>query len=253
MTTVSPIITRIQKLLELAKSSNEHEAAAAADRAAALMAQHEISEAEVRVNAPNGAPAEPIEHLTATTTSKKVAWQMALAWGLAKKFHSRYYTHGGKIVFFGRTSNVQAAAYTLKYLIREVERLCDNAPDRAMVHPMRMRSWCNAFRVGCAQRIAARLEAQAEAVVYPSPSPSPSAAAAADAGSPAPSAGALVIIQRDRLEVEEAYKAQGFRKGRSIGAVSSRGGYEAGRAAGDHADLGGARTGLGAGKKVLRG
>ena len=50
------IIERIKKLLELSKSSNEHEAAIAASRAAELMMDHQISEAEIHSSSVRAEP-----------------------------------------------------------------------------------------------------------------------------------------------------------------------------------------------------
>jgi hypothetical protein len=232
-----PVLDRVRKLLNLARdSNNENEAASAAQRAADLMEQHEIHEAELRtLEEPDAQAAqhkETIDRLRATETRRVVGWHAALASGLMTKFHCRYYFNNGAIVFFGRLTAVQTASYTLQYLIREVERLCDaECADNS-------RSFRNAFRLGCASRIAQRLTADIAAPI---------------ADQPPASAGVLAIIQKDRDEVEAAYEemSKDFGKAR-IGSYSSGGGFKAGVRAGTAANLGGGgRAGLPKGQGVL--
>ena len=58
------LIERIRKLLALAESPNEHEAALASERAQALLAEHKLSLAQV--TATHATPADPIGHMTAS-------------------------------------------------------------------------------------------------------------------------------------------------------------------------------------------
>lgn len=159
------IIDRVQKLLALASNAgSEAEAALAAERAAKLMAEHEIHEAQLSLDgAANVRTPEPIEKCHYVThTQKRVQWHMNVAGAVDETLGTRAYWSGGSVVLFGRLSAVQAAAYTTQYLIREIERITDRvAPSRSY-----SRAYRNAFRLGCSARVGARIRAahrQAEA------------------------------------------------------------------------------------------
>jgi hypothetical protein len=238
------VIDRIRKLLALAKSANEHEAAAAAARAAELMAEHELSEATIR--ATGGAAAEQIVEAPVDGTSvesRKCAWKLAIAHGAAAAFGVRMWIHGGKIVGMGRSSAVQTWSYTCAYLYAEVERLTIDgwltvaASGEAWAHSSR--AWKSAFRLGAGRVIGLRLLEQAHR----------------KKSAPVATGEALVIISRDRAEVEAAFaeRTAGFRKGRAVGKASDAAGYRAGTTAGRDLSLGGSRAGLPAPQRKLGG
>jgi hypothetical protein len=245
----TPILDRVRKLLNLSRdSSNEHEAALAAQRAAVLMERHEIHEAELRAldEAAHVRTPEPIDKAIATPNAgKRTAWHCALAHGVSKKLHCHYYTSAGAIIFFGRLSTIQGASYLLQYLIREVERLTKHAaPPRAG------RAWHNAFKLGCAHRVATRLIAPPVVARHVADEVTEGAYIASD-DEPSPSDGALVLIQKDREEVDaafdtlvESWKVRGGRRsGGRLGTVTNVSAYAAGKGAGDRANLGGSARG----------
>lgn len=256
------VVDKVRKLLDLSKATtNEHEAASAAEQAARLMRRHEIQEAELRLAEGTASlrTPEPIDRVTATNTRKRVAWHSTLAHAVDAVTHTHFYWHGGNIIFFGRLSAVQTAAYMLQYLIREVDRLCTAHFAPGAPGSLGSRKYRNAFRLGCARRVADRLRMQVAGddppaqVIDEAPAPA--------AGEPSPEDGVLMLIKQDRDEVEAAYKAiftrgpRGGRTGRAgaIGHVNSADGYRAGTRAGDRANIGGgrARGGLPAGQGVL--
>jgi len=271
MTTENKIIHRIQKLLKLAgNAGSEAEAALAAERAAALMAQYEIHEAEVALaTGTEVRTPEPIEKAhRITSTKKKVAWHMRVSNAVAESYGATAYWIGGNVVLFGRLSAVQAAGYTAQYLMREVERITDkDAPTSAY-----SKTYRNSFRLGCANRVATRLgEATREA--RKNPGAKVAEVAMEDSGEFEPVAGdpsaptndpteaapvnamALAIVEKDREEVASEYKkfSAKWRSGPAIGRVSSGGGYEAGKRAGDRVNISGrTRGGLKAGQGTLK-
>lgn len=251
-----PVLDRVRKLLSLAgNSTNEHEAALAAARAAALMERHEIHEAELRAldEAAQIRTPEPMGELKATEDrGKRVAWHLTLAQGVSRKLHCHYYTRNGSISFFGRLSAIQGASYLLAFLIAEVERLAKQAE-------LTGKAEHNAFKLGCAQRIAHRLNSQPHTVRESSRDLAVDVAPDDEAmvAAPSPSAGALVLIKRDREEVDTAWKekTKHWRTTRGIGRVSWRGAsaYTRGKSAGDRASLGGdAKAALKPGPGVLK-
>lgn len=261
---MSKIIERIQKLLKLAAhAGSEAEAALAAERAAQMMAEHEIHEAEVALHTPGETRApEPIEKcFEVTKTAKKVAWHMRVAYGVAKSYGAAAYWHGGRVVLFGRLSAVQAANYTTQYLMAEVERITDREAPTSQYS----RAYRNAFRLGCANRIEVRLNALTAAKLAnptgfkydnePGTVTNIPSEDAAEIQTHAAVTQALAIVEKDRKEVEDAYtsfSAKWSKRRANVGKVTSGSGYKAGREAGDRVNLGGnAKGGLPKGTGVL--
>jgi len=248
------IIDRIQKLLRLAgNAGSEHEASLAAERAADLMKRHEIDTAEISLDAQEPRIAEPINKAyQVTDTRKKVAWHMRVINGVARSYGARAYWTRGSVMLFGRLSAIQAVSYTAQYLMREIESITDNeAPSSAGYS----RAYRNAFRLGCAARIAARLdEKTAKAAPKNCHADAKSAPVAASDDPPPASAGVIAIIEKDRAEVAQAYAdfSRKWGSGVRVGQVSSGAGYGAGHAAGGRVKLGGGRGGLKAGQGTLK-
>lgn len=80
------ILARLRKLIALAKGATEHEAALAAERAAQLMAEHNIAEADL-ITADEQIV---IEDWDVVTHTKRVVWQGQLAIGLADLVGGRH-------------------------------------------------------------------------------------------------------------------------------------------------------------------
>jgi len=118
----SPVIEKIKKLLALAHSSNEHEAALAAGHAQRLLAEHNLAMADiVAVHRPD--KADTIE----TTVSKSLPkWLRHLSAGVSSAFDCQAVHHPatGKMTFIGVGADVQVAVYTFTYLDRTVRILC---------------------------------------------------------------------------------------------------------------------------------
>jgi hypothetical protein len=268
MNAPSQIVDRIRKLLELSKSSNEHEAAAAAARAAELMRKHDLNEAMLRVT-DSERHAEPIveEGITGTKTEgRRVAWKVFIASGAAQALGIEMFSCGGKILGMGRTSAIRTWDYLCQYLYREVDRLADEAWDGPIGHLARRdagydqpaRSWKNAFRVGASGVIAKRLRRQASEQETNKRSDVAAAAALTGpdtANQTSRETQALAIIDHDRAEVEAAYmrRSASFGKATPIGQISSRSGLVAGRAAGATVNLTGGGRGLPAPAKAIKG
>lgn len=242
---MSDVLSKVRKLLDMARSGTEHEAALAAERAADLMQEHGLSEAEVRLT-DQAKKAEPVVREAADVSrgdKKIVAWKGALAHGVCAAHGVKFWWHGGEIRMLGRASAVQAANYTLKWLANEVERLTEEGwhayyTGEVFQNP---RTWRHAFRVGCAARISARLVERAKErpelrVVYDH---NPRHRERRALPPPPPASTALVLLQRDAEEVCDAYTqvSRGFRGSYRGGSYSSGDGYAAGRAAGDRVGL----------------
>lgn len=111
------IVEKIQKLLALSESSNEHEAELSMLKAQEMLAKHKLSIKEVReFRSFNSAIKENITKITFT----KAKWKASLAKVIANNFGCYHYfktrrTH--KIVFFGREEDVLVCNIALEYAV----------------------------------------------------------------------------------------------------------------------------------------
>ncbi|MEI6213543.1 MAG: DUF2786 domain-containing protein [Desulfuromonadales bacterium] len=133
----NPIIEKIRKLLALANSTNEHEAALAAAHAQRLLSEHNLAMADIDTKqAPQ--TADIVETTAAKTLPK---WVRNLSAGVCNAFDCQAIHHPaqGRMTFIGVGADVQIASYTFAYLDKTVRRLCsgfmkhhvsDNLPNR---------------------------------------------------------------------------------------------------------------------------
>jgi hypothetical protein len=117
-----PIIEKIQKLLALANSENEFEAALAATHAQRLLSEYNLAMADI-VAAHKPDKADKIDVDTARTVPK---WVRHLVAGVGNAFDCQAVHDSGacKITFIGVGADPQVAAYTFAYLDRTIRRLC---------------------------------------------------------------------------------------------------------------------------------
>lgn len=273
MSNINKILDRVRKLLALSENSpSENEAALAAANAAKLMEEYQLTEALVRLDAPV-LPAEKIvtEQLDPVTNEarKRVAWRETVSAAVADdcqvREYLRYRTVGTypnlvkqtNVVGMGRESSVQTWRYTTQYLCRVVDELADAGWDELDDYTRRnssARSWKNAFRVGCASRIAVRLaEARASRTMTREAQVAHAMATLNVDDDRASQALTIVDRDKDQLDAAWAETKKNFSRGKapSIGQVTSSDGYQAGRAAGDRVELNSSRTGLPAGQGRL--
>jgi len=118
----TPIIDKIKKLLALADSCNEHEAALAAAHAQRLLAAHNLAMADITASV-RPDKADKIETDVARNLPK---WIRHLSAGVSRAFDCQSVHHPatGKMTFIGVGADVQVAAYTFTYLDRTVRKLC---------------------------------------------------------------------------------------------------------------------------------
>lgn len=161
MNSTPPIVEKIRKLLALANSSNEHEAALAASHAQRLLSEHNLAMADIKA-----APAPDRADKVETTLSKTLPkWLRHLSAGVSSAFDCRsvHYPSTGTMTFIGVGADVQIAAYTFDYLNRTVRRLCGNymknnvSPALANRHRELMRQ---SYYLGVVSTITTRLKVQ---------------------------------------------------------------------------------------------
>jgi Protein of unknown function (DUF2786) len=270
-------IDRVRKLLALAEGTSEHEAALAASQATKLIEQFQLTEAMIRLDDVEVEP-EPIvqdarlepelpAHGGRGSGRKRIAWKETIAFAVASDLgiHA-YWRNHIDIRGFGRESAIQTWRYTFQYLARAVDQLADGAYRNQYVSES-ARSWKNAFRAGCAQRLSMRIYMAREArkvdaqrhaedlADFELVNDQDSMSALDERSEAKRECQALAIIAKDQEQVDEGYKAysKGFgKRSPGQGSTSSMSGYEHGKRAGDRISLGGKRAALGAGQGPVR-
>lgn len=118
------IIDKIRKLLALANSSNEHEAALAAAHAQRLLSAHNLAMADIE-SEQKPQSADKVETSVSKTLPK---WVRHLSAGVCTAFDCQGIHHPatGKLTFIGVGADVQIAAYTFAYLDKTIRRLCSS-------------------------------------------------------------------------------------------------------------------------------
>lgn len=118
----SGIIEKIKKLMRLAKSSNEHEAALAAARAQELLSKYNLDETELtEQEIPKEAGVASVNNVV----KKPAAWVYLLASAVAGAFDCKYFhsPYSGQVSFVGVDLDHEVASYTFGYLYRSINRL----------------------------------------------------------------------------------------------------------------------------------
>lgn len=232
------ILDRLAKLLELAESSNEHEAEVAAQRAAELMTKHQLDAADVeahragasapkiergRIDAEEGAPESRVEN-----------WHKALLSSIADVLGARAWFRGrGKLAQFliiGPADSVATGRYLYMHLSQQVNKLSREAQRR---HGEAQNAWRRAYAMGMVARVWERLRAgRAEAMKVATTT-------------------ALVWVDKTKAAIEQSYAEMSLRTAKA-GKVKRPDAKSVGYRDGDRVDVGsgGARA-LGEGQRKL--
>lgn len=156
------IVERIQKLLALSQSSNEHEAAAALAKAQALLAEHNLSMAEVQVRA--GVASSYIKSLYNLGSHDN--WRRMLLHQIAKQnFCSVVLVGSTSVSMIGETVNIQAVQAMYAFIVPQLEQYAHTsyrAYQRAGGF-VAARTWKNNFFLGAVDAIKQRLEEERRA------------------------------------------------------------------------------------------
>jgi hypothetical protein len=120
----TPVIDKIKKLLALANSCNEYEAALAAAHAQRLLSEHNLGMADIEASHKPD-KADKIEIEAAKSLPK---WIRHLSSGVCNAFDCQAIHHpaNGKMTFIGVGADAQVAAYTFTFLARTVKKLCSS-------------------------------------------------------------------------------------------------------------------------------
>lgn len=148
------IVEKIQKLLKLGTSDNEHEAAQAVAQAQKLMEKHNISQAMLTQLSSEEEEEEtrswedPLYDSMGTSRSQ---WRGYLGQTIAKANNSDVWTSGGKIFIVGRGSDVQTVRYLFAYCEKEIDRLSKRYAGNG-------KGWINNYKIGCVNAIRDKLK-----------------------------------------------------------------------------------------------
>jgi uncharacterized protein DUF2786 len=160
------IADRIRKLLALAgNNSSEAEAAAAMDRAMALMTEYNLSMAEVEANG----DAKQNERIEAVFngTSARQTWARSIWYAVSEVNFCKYFFTSSerrgsaqktdRHYVLGTRGNVETARLMAEYLVLTVDRLAKAEPTLHGANDF------HAFKVGASRRLATRLREQRDA------------------------------------------------------------------------------------------
>ena len=254
MGNTSKIMDRIKKLLALSTSSNANEAAVAASKAAQMMAEYELEEADLRIES-GEANQDPIDNTlwNGIDGKRTSTWRNSILMGLIKAFHCHgWYTYeitgefpnrvkNNRFRVVGRRANVQTANYMYLYLEKEIKGLSEKAwVEFATFSPLEAKlvhgkHWKNSFLLGASNEIYRRLVEQVNAEKEELESK------------------AMVLVRQDQKEVDLYFNNIKPRLHNMPQASSriNRGAHDQGKEAGSKVNLGGSRPSLGAAPRQL--
>jgi hypothetical protein len=114
------LIDRIRKLLKLSESANEHEAAAAAAKAHALLSEYNLSVSDVS----DDSGAQGASRVATKTRQRLERWAFNLAAFTADAFDCSYFhSTSGKTTFVGVGPDPEVCAWTFSYLYKSMLRM----------------------------------------------------------------------------------------------------------------------------------
>jgi hypothetical protein len=143
----SRIISKVAKLLSMAKhsASNEQEAATALRQAEAMMRKHDVRMAELNTHA---AQAEGDMIKADTDESRNSRWVWNLAWAASYLTDVMPTKRRGVVQFCGTAHDTEVAGMYFDYLVSVTERLAKKYNGN--------RAQRNAFKMGCAMAISGK-------------------------------------------------------------------------------------------------
>lgn len=184
------VLKRIQALLRLGESANEHEAALAASKAQELMLQYNLGIEDLKDDDLGPEPFGIEEYwlhtlyVTAPTIASDMQWKRLLLSGIAQCLFCEvigYHELDGHHSIVGQPSNVRVVKYLYEYLSKEIVRLSDiawRASDASIssgiseIDRLRYLSWIVSFKLGATQAVYERLEEQYRRTTHTSESSS---------------------------------------------------------------------------------
>jgi hypothetical protein len=131
--TTQEVISKVRKLFELSKSSNENEAALALAKAREMLSKHNLSMADLTFEQLKSS----LDVTSASVLAGKVlrVWVKALIFHVAKGFQcehliQRRYDEPPLVLFIGAATDAEVACYAFSFLYGELNGLADRALPR---------------------------------------------------------------------------------------------------------------------------
>lgn len=150
------VIDRIQKLLALSESPNQHEAALAFRRASDLLLKHNLTRADVRDGGGHGPVGVGLLEVTAPAQHRR--WGAVLVVAIAEHCFCRALGTPRGFVFIGTPENCAAAKAMFAWLCRQMAQFCGYGAPKSLGRGQRALRWRNNFCLGAAFAISRRLE-----------------------------------------------------------------------------------------------
>jgi hypothetical protein len=168
---IGAIGDRICKLLALADSPNEHEAAATAEKAQELMLRHGIERASVAAR--RHQPLRVDEHVV---SGKADPWRRMLAGAVARSAGGRVVCqtdwqgprNHGRLLFYGPAGTVGGMADVYRYLELQLTVISAAATAGRAERQVHGRTWRTSFLLGAVGRLSDRLDARRDASTHTS-------------------------------------------------------------------------------------
>jgi hypothetical protein len=235
------IVERVKKLFALAGNNpNENEAAAAAEKAQAILIEHNLSMTDITNSRIDDDMVIDQELVTSA-----YPWRRMLASAVAKMYFCKYYyirMPGYKAVhnFVGEKHNIAVAKMMFIYLDQQIDRL---AREGAKRFPASERSnYRSSFRPACSIRVSDRIDARIEA------------AKRGEVGAPGTALAVLDLYSQSQNRAAAFLAASGIKpKTRSLSVhVKHYAGTSEGFAAGDKIGLDGQVTGSAPNGKLIQ-
>lgn len=156
------VIKKIQKLLALAKSSNEHEAQTAMLQVQKLMVKHKLTMKEVEE-----AKKQPINIADERTnvTYTRARWKIGLAMTIAENFSCYAYNKINKtrtICFFGKDEDVMVCKIMLEYALNVINSEVNKFKNQYKKQGKSTRGIENMYAIGFVEGLATSFEKQKE-------------------------------------------------------------------------------------------
>ncbi len=215
------IIEKIKKLLALSTSSNEHEAAAAAEKARQLLEAYDLEAVDLQEQ-----PESVHEHCHDQRYCTLPTWLSDLAYVAAEHFSCKYLIHknhsgpGSIIAFIGTPTDTAIADYVFMFLQRTIDRIAANTPTPPGMNTRRFR---DSFKIGAVHGIREKLQSIRAASQHRTENRVQTHAATGRD---------LVLIKRDAVEIYTRNKYPRIRKQSGSQARPDSSSYHAGAAAG---------------------
>jgi hypothetical protein len=159
-TDITPVLTKVKKLLALSTSSNPNESASAAAKAQALLMQHNLTMSQVETQDKASSYGQ-----TFVKTGSRV-WRHYLLGVLARNNFCEvvYDTATSQACLIGEQQNQEVVTYLYTYLVSQLEPMALTAY-KLSGSSIHAKTWKDSFYIGAVQSIKERLEAQKNEMV----------------------------------------------------------------------------------------